>query len=91
MTAAGIAWAQPRGIDRVEVRVDGGPWRPAALSTEVSPHTWRMWRIDLELAPGGHTIECRATDRAGQTQTPDRVPPVPDGATGWHSVFCTAL
>jgi DMSO/TMAO reductase YedYZ molybdopterin-dependent catalytic subunit len=90
VVAAGIAWAQHTGIDRVEVRVDGGPWRTAELSTEVTTDTWRMWRIALDLPPGGHTLECRATDRAGYTQTDERTPPEPDGATGWHSVFCTA-
>ncbi|GAB3684001.1 molybdopterin-dependent oxidoreductase [Saccharopolyspora tripterygii] len=90
-TAAGTAWAQPHGVDRVEVRVDGGPWREAQLSTEVSGHTWRMWRVELDLPSGGHTVECRATDRTGETQTPQRVPTVPDGATGWHSIFCTAI
>ncbi|PKW14598.1 molybdopterin-dependent oxidoreductase [Saccharopolyspora spinosa] len=89
-TVAGTAWAQTIGIDRVEVRVDGGAWQPARLSTEVNLDTWRMWYADLDLAPGGHRIECRATDRNGYTQTPERVPTVPDGATGWHSVFCTA-
>lgn len=89
-TAAGTAWAQPHGIARVEVRVDGGPWRDAQLSTEVSGHTWRMWRVELDLPTGGRTVECRATDRNGATQTPQRVPTVPDGATGWHSIFCTA-
>jgi DMSO/TMAO reductase YedYZ molybdopterin-dependent catalytic subunit len=88
-TVAGIAWSQHTGIDLVEVRVDGGPWLPAQLSTEVSSDTWRMWRADVELAPGGHRIECRATDRSGYTQTPRRSAPLPDGATGWHSVFCT--
>lgn len=89
-TAAGIAWAQPRGIERVEVRVDNGQWIPAQLSTEVNGNTWRMWRADVDLPPGGHTLECRATDRTGYTQTPQRVPTIPDGATGWHSIFCTA-
>ncbi|GAB3508036.1 molybdopterin-dependent oxidoreductase [Amycolatopsis cihanbeyliensis] len=89
-TAAGIAWAQQTGIERVEVRVDSGPWQEAELSTQVGVDTWRMWRIELDLEPGGHNIECRATDRSGYTQTSDRVPPIPDGATGWHSIFCTA-
>ncbi|GAB2671976.1 molybdopterin-dependent oxidoreductase [Saccharopolyspora gloriosae] len=89
-TVAGIAWAQPIGIERVEVRVDRGPWQQAQLSTEVNRQTWRMWRTDVDLAPGGHTIECRATDHNGTTQTPQRAPVLPDGATGWHSVFCTA-
>ena len=32
VTVAGIAWAQHTGIDRVEVRLDGGPWQPAELA-----------------------------------------------------------
>ncbi|WP_228726015.1 molybdopterin-dependent oxidoreductase [Prauserella sediminis] len=89
-TLAGVAWAQPTGVERVEVRVDGGPWQQAELSTEVNEQTWRMWRAELEFAPGGHDIECRATDASGYTQQSRRVPTVPDGATGWHSIFCTA-
>ncbi|MGP4017618.1 molybdopterin-dependent oxidoreductase [Saccharopolyspora sp. 5N708] len=86
VTVAGIAWAQHTGIDRVEVRADGGPWQPAELATDVSRDTWRMWRATIDLPPGEHVVECRATDRTGQPQTPQRQPVVPDGATGWHSV-----
>lgn len=87
---AGIAWAQTKGIEKVEVRLDGGEWQPAELSTEVNVDTWRMWRLQPgRLRPGSHRAEVRATDRTGYTQTPDRVPPIPDGATGWHSVQFT--
>ena len=89
VTVAGVAWAQHTGIDRVEVRVDDGPWREAELSTEVSIDTWRMWRTQLELSPGRYVLRCRATDRSGHTQTEQQAPPVPDGATGWHSVAVT--
>lgn len=86
----GIAWAQTKGIDRVEVRLDGGQWQPAELSTEVNIDTWRMWRLPpARLRPGLHTVEARATDKTGYTQTADRVMPIPDGATGWHSVQFT--
>lgn len=85
VTIAGISWAQHIGIDKVEVRVDGGEWRPATLATEVNKQTWRMWKVDLELGAGGHTAEVRATDRNGRTQTEERVAPIPDGASGWHS------
>ncbi|MFD4669643.1 molybdopterin-dependent oxidoreductase [Lentzea sp. NPDC058450] len=88
---AGIAWAQHRGIDRVEVRVDGGPWQPTTLTKEVNVDTWRMWRAELDLEPGNHTVECRATDRDGYTQTNDRAAPIPDGATGWHSMVFTSV
>lgn len=90
MTAAGIAWAQPVGVERVEVRLDRGPWRRAQLAAAVNSHTWRMWRVEFDVPPGGHTLEVRATDRSGRTQTPKRAPVVPDGATGWHSVSFTA-
>lgn len=87
---AGVAWAQPHGIQRVEVSVDDGPWRRTELAEEVSGHTWRMWRVEVDLSPGGHDIRTRATDRTGRTQTRRRQGTVPDGATGHHSVFCTA-
>ncbi|MGJ7908419.1 molybdopterin-dependent oxidoreductase [Actinopolyspora sp. H202] len=90
ITVAGIAWAPHTGIERVEVRVDRGPWRQAELSATVNADTWRMWRSELDFAPGGHNVESRATDRSGYTQTAKRVPTIPDGATGWHSVFFTA-
>ena len=86
VTVAGIAWSQPTGIGRVEVRMDGGPWRDAELATDVSGDTWRMWRADFDLTPGGHTVQSRATDAEGVVQTEVRAEPVPDGATGWPEV-----
>jgi DMSO/TMAO reductase YedYZ molybdopterin-dependent catalytic subunit len=87
VTVAGIAWSQPTGISRVEVRMDGGPWREAELATEVSGDTWRMWRADFELGPGSHTVQSRATDANGVTQTAETAEPVPDGATGLPAVL----
>jgi DMSO/TMAO reductase YedYZ molybdopterin-dependent catalytic subunit len=90
-TVAGIAWSQPTGISRVEVRMDGGPWREAELSTEVGGDTWRMWRTEFDLAPGSHTVQTRATDRNGATQDEQRADPIPDGASGWPAtIFTTA-
>ena len=89
LTAAGIAWSQPTGISRVEVRMDGGPWQDAELGEEVNTRTWRMWRADFELAPGSHTVQTRATDRNGVTQTEMRADPIPDGASGWPATIFT--
>jgi DMSO/TMAO reductase YedYZ molybdopterin-dependent catalytic subunit len=89
VAVAGVAWAQQRGIRRVEVRVDGGPWRPARLAAEHSNDTWRQWVWPWEATRGRHTLEVRATDGTGTTQPEDRAPPFPDGATGWHSVVVT--
>ncbi|MFF4230855.1 molybdopterin-dependent oxidoreductase [Streptomyces sp. NPDC001820] len=86
---AGVAWAQHRGIDRVEVRVDGGPWRPADLALQATTDTWRQWSYPWKATPGSHTLTTRATDRTGALQTDKRARPVPDGASGWHSVVVT--
>lgn len=85
VVVAGTAWAQHRGVRGVEVRVDDGPWQPATLATEYSVDTWRQWTWDWDATPGQHTLHCRATDAAGRTQPEQRVAPIPDGATGWHS------
>ena len=77
------------GIAAVEVRVDGGAWNEARLSALDTIDTWRQWVWDWPATPGEHTIEVRATDETGYTQTSKRVPPAPNGATGWHQVFVT--
>ncbi|MEU8936184.1 molybdopterin-dependent oxidoreductase [Streptomyces sp. NPDC048409] len=86
---AGVAWAQHRGIDRVEVRVDDGPWRQARLAAEDSRDTWRQWSFPWQATRGGHTLTVRATDRTGRVQTEERTGTVPDGASGRHSVVVT--
>ncbi|MFJ4687242.1 sulfite oxidase [Streptomyces sp. NPDC088789] len=86
---AGVAWAQHRGIDRVEVRVDDGPWREARLAAEHTRDTWRQWSYAWQAAKGGHTLTVRATDRTGAVQTERRTRTVPDGASGRHSVVVT--
>ncbi|MGW7189085.1 molybdopterin-dependent oxidoreductase, partial [Streptomyces sp. NPDC054838] len=86
VVVAGVAWAQHRGIARVEVRVDGGPWQEARLADADGDDTWRQWLWPWQAAPGRHTLEVRATDRTGVAQTGERSGTVPDGATGWHAV-----
>ncbi len=86
---AGVAWAQHRGIDAVEVRVDGGVWRRAELAPVPGIDTWRQWVLEWDATPGSHRLEVRATDGTGTVQTQKRVPVVPDGATGWHSIVVT--
>lgn len=84
---AGVAWAQHKGIDAVEVRIDQGPWRQARLAAAPTADTWRQWVVDdWDATPGEHTIAVRATDATGYTQTEERAPVGPDGATGWHTI-----
>ncbi|TQS44100.1 molybdopterin-dependent oxidoreductase [Cryptosporangium phraense] len=89
LAVAGVAWAQHRGVEKVEVRVDGGAWNAADLAAVPSVDTWRQWRWEWDADPGRHTLEVRATDRTGATQPEAREKPFPDGATGWHSVVVT--
>ncbi len=86
---AGVAWAQHRGISAVEVRVDGGPWHQATLATVPGIDTWRQWVWYWDATPGHHTIEARATDGTGHTQTAAPAPPEPNGATGYPATTLT--
>ncbi|MFJ2054788.1 molybdopterin-dependent oxidoreductase [Streptomyces sp. NPDC087908] len=86
VTVAGVAWAQHRGIRRVEVRIDDGPWQDAELGAEDSDDTWRQWLHRWQALPGRHTLTVRATDGTGATQPEERTGTMPDGAQGWHSV-----
>ncbi|MGZ4501103.1 MAG: molybdopterin-dependent oxidoreductase [Nocardioidaceae bacterium] len=86
---AGVAWSQDRGIAKVEVRVDGGPWQRARLAAEDTVNAWRQWVWDWDAHPGSHTLEVRATDKSGYTQTSRTAPIAPDGSTGLDSVNVT--
>lgn len=86
---AGVAWATHRGIESVEVSIDGGPWRTARLGPDVGIDYWRQWVLDWPAEPGSHTLRVRAVDGTGAVQTGEQTPPDPDGATGWHTVVVT--
>jgi DMSO/TMAO reductase YedYZ molybdopterin-dependent catalytic subunit len=87
VTFGGVAWAQNRGVRAVEVRIDEGDWEPADLGANYANDTWRLWSFPWQATqPGSHTISVRATDNTGAVQTADLADPVPDGATGWHTV-----
>jgi DMSO/TMAO reductase YedYZ molybdopterin-dependent catalytic subunit len=89
VAVGGTAWAQTRGITKVEVQIDNNPWAEAVLSSEASVITWRQWSFDWDATPGPHYIKVRATDGTGEVQTDQRADPVPDGASGWQSVMVT--
>jgi len=91
VAVAGVAWAQHKGIDAVEVRVDQGPWRQARLGAVPGIDTWRQWAYDWDATPGGHLIESRATDKTGYTQTAVQEPPEPNGASGYPMVNVTVI
>lgn len=82
----GVAWSQHTGISAVEVAVDGGSWTPAELGRVPSADTWVQWTATLDVEPGFHTLQVRATDADGQVQTGKQQEVLPDGATGWHTI-----
>ncbi|MGB3410730.1 MAG: molybdopterin-dependent oxidoreductase [Microthrixaceae bacterium] len=86
---AGVAWAQERGISKVEVRVDDGPWNEARLAEVVNDDTWRQWLWTWDAKPGDRTLQVRAFDGEGTPQTAELAPPAPSGATGYHTVDLT--
>jgi DMSO/TMAO reductase YedYZ molybdopterin-dependent catalytic subunit len=78
----GIAHAGDRGISKVEIQVDGGPWQAAELRAPLSPLTWVIWRYQWPFAQGEHVFAVRAYDGAGQLQTATPHGAFPSGATG---------
>jgi DMSO/TMAO reductase YedYZ molybdopterin-dependent catalytic subunit len=86
----GIAWAPHRGIEKVEVSTDGGAtWNTARLAKQLAEDAWRQYVYDWEAKPGEYTIQVRATDGNGETQTASKAPPHPSGATGYHTMYVT--
>jgi DMSO/TMAO reductase YedYZ molybdopterin-dependent catalytic subunit len=87
----GIAWAPHRGIEKVEVSTDGGEtWNTARLARQLAEDTWRQYVYDWNATPGDYTIQVRATDGTGETQTAAEAPPHPSGATGYHTINVSA-
>ena len=87
LPVGGIAYAGARGISKVEVQVDNGPWTAAELrAPALSPLTWVQWRYDWPSQPGQHTFQVRAYDGSGDLQPVEDSSPHPNGATGIYSV-----
>jgi DMSO/TMAO reductase YedYZ molybdopterin-dependent catalytic subunit len=81
----GIAHAGARGISKVEVRVDDGPWHAAAIRTPLSQTTWVLWRYDWPFQPGKHIFTVRCYDGSNAPQIVEAMPPAPSGASGLFS------
>jgi DMSO/TMAO reductase YedYZ molybdopterin-dependent catalytic subunit len=78
----GVAWAQPVGVAKVEVQIDGGPWQPATLGPSAGNDYWRQWYLPWHAEPGTHQVASRAVDKAGNVQTAVRATTFPDGSSG---------
>ncbi len=84
---AGVAWAQDRGIAKVEVQIDGSDWQEAKLGPSAGVDYWRQWYLPWNATSGQHTLTVRAVDQEGTVQTPAKAMPFPDGASGYQSII----
>jgi len=82
----GVAWAQHRGVGRVEVRIDGGAWQPTMLGPDAGVDYWRQWYLPWDATSGQHTVAVRAVDLTGAVQTEQRATPFPGGSSGIQEV-----
>ena len=82
----GIAYTGARGISKVEVRVDSGPWQAAQLRSPLSETTWVIWRFEWPFASGDHTFEIRCAEADGTPQIEVSQAARPDGSSGIHSL-----
>jgi len=81
----GAAWGAD--LERVEVRVDDGPWRPATLGEGQGDRlTWTFWSLDWDRpASGEHAITSRAVSSTGEIQPAADDPLIALKATYWES------
>jgi DMSO/TMAO reductase YedYZ molybdopterin-dependent catalytic subunit/mono/diheme cytochrome c family protein len=71
----GVAFSGERGIDHVDVSLDGGAsWQRASLyGPDLGPNAWRTFSLEANLAEGDHLLVSKATDTAGDSQ-PEHFP-----------------
>ncbi len=86
----GVAWAQHRGgIDKVEVRVDGGGWQEARLGPSGGQDYWRQWYLPWTAESGQHSLAVRAVSGDDEQQTAARATPFPSGSSGIQEIVVT--
>jgi DMSO/TMAO reductase YedYZ molybdopterin-dependent catalytic subunit len=69
----GAAWPGVDKLNKIQVRIDDGPWREAEFGTPPGPSAWSLWSIPWHNAtPGEHKIVSRAIDVSGRIQPEPR-------------------
>jgi hypothetical protein len=54
-------------VERVAIGIDG-VWAEAMLDPPQGRYVWQSWHFQWQATVGEHVLECRATDRNGETQ-----------------------
>ena len=90
LAVGGVAYAGDRGISAVEVSFDDGrTWQRAHLKPAMGQHTWVLWALVWQARPGTYILKVRARDGVGTLQDGRPRPPLPEGATGYHTIRVT--
>jgi DMSO/TMAO reductase YedYZ molybdopterin-dependent catalytic subunit len=69
-TILGVVLNDGTPLKSVDVRVDGGPWRPATMDPATNGrYSWKLFTYRwTDATPGEHTVVSRVTDATGQVQ-----------------------
>ncbi len=86
-TVSGAAWTNAQEIQKVELKIDDGPWQTAALDERHrEPHCWTFWSYEWQDArPGEHTLVSRAIDSNGDVQPAADDPLIKNKKTYWEA------
>ena len=84
----GIAFAGDRGIQYVQVSIDGErTWSLAQLEKPQSSYSWVFWSLPCTFPQRGHyRIAVRAADQYSGLQQDDLRDPFPSGTSGIHRI-----
>ncbi|MEX2470206.1 MAG: sulfite oxidase [Pseudohongiellaceae bacterium] len=79
----GFALNDGTPLQRVEIKIDDGPWQEAELDSANTRYSWKLFSLDWDNAtPGEHTLVSRATDVEGNVQPPASA--LPEKVSYWE-------
>ncbi|NIU43765.1 MAG: molybdopterin-dependent oxidoreductase [Nitrospinaceae bacterium] len=89
-TLRGIAFAGDRGIQYVQVSIDGErTWSLARLEKPPSSYSWVFWSLPVRFPKSGrYSIAVRAADQYSGVQFDGHRDPFPSGTSGIHRIQC---
>lgn len=81
----GYAFGDGRTISRVELQIDGGPWRDTELvwnspDDDLPAGVWAIWYFPWQATEGTHALSLRATYEDGESQIEGRAFPYSGGS-----------
>ena len=83
----GAAWTDGAPLQRIEVKIDDGPWLPATIRrTQEAKYAWKFFSFDWrQPAAGEHRVVSRAIDIEGRAQPDADDPEIKLKRTYWEA------